>query len=224
MTNKIDVFIINIEVNEMKLAYVRVSSEDQNETRQVDKMKELGVEDRFIFIDKKSGKDFDREEYQKMKLVLREGDLLYVDSIDRLGRNFEKIQEEWYDITKNVGADVVALDMEDLFDSRKFKMQGDVGKLLESQMLTLLAWVAEQERKKIKTRQREGIEVAKKEGKYKGRKPIAYDKEHFEKLIKEVRAGERTNKYAMAQLGLKPNTYYKAVNEYDTKTGYWSDD
>lgn len=207
----------------MKLAYVRVSAEDQNEMRQVEKMKELGVEDRFIFIDKKSGKDFDREEYQKMKFVLREGDLLYVDSIDRLGRNFEKIQEEWYDITKNIGADIVALDMEDLFDSRKFKSQGDVGKLLESQMLTLLAWVAEQERKKIKTRQREGIEVAKKQGKYKGRKPVTYDKALFAKLMKEVEAGERTNRYAMAQLGLKPNTYYKAVTEYKARTGYWAE-
>ena len=198
----------------MKIGYVRVSSEEQNEGRQIEKMKELGVEDRFIFVDKKSGKDFDRKAYKSMKLVLREGDLLLVDSLDRLGRNFEQIQEEWHDITKGIGADIVALDMQELFDSRKFKQQGDIGKLLESQMLSLLAWVAEQERKKIHSRQREGIELAKKQGKYKGRKPIEYDLKKVAEVYKEVEEGNMTNLAAMRKLGLKKNTYYKAVREY----------
>ena len=141
----------------MKIAYVRVSTEEQNEDRQIEKVRSLGVADRFIFVDKASGKNFDRPAYRAMKQVLREGDLLIVDSIDRLGRDYDGIQEEWYEITKEIKADIVALDMADLFDSRKFKQQGEIGKLLERQMLSLLAWVAEQERKKIKTRQREGI-------------------------------------------------------------------
>lgn len=155
-----------------KFGYIRVSAKDQNEARQTEKMLSLGVADRFLFVDKQSGKDFDRPEYQAMCRMLRDGDLLYIDSIDRLGRNYEAIKNEWRRITREIGADVVALDMPDLFDSRKFRAQGDVGKLLEDQMLSLLAWVAEQERKKILTRQREGIEIAKRAGKYKGRKPV----------------------------------------------------
>ena len=152
--------------------YIRVSAKDQNESRQVEKMQSLKVQERFLFVEKQSGKDFNRPVYQSMCQMLRSGDLLYIDSIDRLGRNYEAIKDEWRHITREIGADVVALDMPDLFDSRKFRAQGDVGKLLEDQMLSLLAWVAEQERKKIRSRQREGIDIAKRQGKYKGRKPI----------------------------------------------------
>lgn len=205
----------------MKIAYVRVSTKEQNPERQIEKMKELGVEDRFIFIEKGSGKDFNRPIYQAMKLTLREGDLLFIDSIDRLGRNYEQDIEEWKELTKKIKVDVVALDKQDVFDSRKFRLQGDTGKLLEDMMLSLFSWIAEQEHKKIKERQAEGIANAKAKGVYKGRKPIEVNKEAFEAVLKEVEAGERTNKYAMKKLGLKPNTYYKAVGEYKTKTGRW---
>lgn len=201
--------------------YVRVSSKDQNPDRQIEKMHKLGIDDRFIFVEKQSGKDFDRAVYQGMKSTFRKGDLLYLDSIDRLGRNYEAVKEEWRELTRTIGVDVVALDMPDLFDSRKFKAQGDVGKLLEDQMLSLLAWVADQERKKINQRQLEGIARAKAEGKYKGRKPIEIDKAEFEAVYSEVVRGERTNKYAMKKLGLKPNTYYKAAKEFTTRTGRW---
>lgn len=173
----------------MNIAYVRVSTTDQNEERQVLKMRELGVEERFIFIDKQSGKDMDRPGYKTMRGVLREGDLLYIDSIDRLGRNYDNVISEWHFLTKQIGADIVALDMPDLFDSRKFKAQGDVGKLLETQILSLLAWVAEQERKKMKQRQLEGIALAKAAGHYKGGKekdPRNFDvcyKDYIEKNL-----------------------------------------
>lgn len=205
----------------MNTGYVRVSSKDQNETRQIEKMRELGIDERRIFIEKESGKTMDRPVYQAMKMsgALREGDLLYIDSIDRLGRNYEEVKNEWKVLTRDMKVDVVALDMPELFDSRKFKAQGDVGKLLEDQMLSLLAWVAEQERKKIRTRQAEGIAVAKAQGKYKGRKPIDVEKEKFEKLYGEVKRGERTATYAMKTLGLKPNTWYRMVAEFESRTG-----
>ena len=205
----------------MEFMYVRCSTKDQNEERQVNKAKELGIIDRNIYIEKASGKDFDRPVYQGLKnsSVIREGDILYVDSIDRLGRNYEGIISEWKEWTRDRGVDIVALDMNGLFDSRKFKNMGDYGKLMEDQMLSLLSWVAEQERNKIKTRQAEGIAIAKAEGKYKGRKPVEVDKYEFAKLYSEVVSGERTNKYVMDKLGLKRNTYYKLVEEFKTKTG-----
>ena len=208
----------------MNIAYVRVSSKDQNEARQLEKFRERGIEDRFIFIEKESGKDFEsRSVYQAMKLTLREGDVLFIDSLDRLGRNYDLIKDEWRDLTRVLMTDVVALDNEALFDSRKFREMGDIGKLLEDQMLSMLAYVAEQERLKIKTRQAEGIAIAKAAGKYKGRKPIEVDKVAFESLYGEVVRGERTNRYAMEKLGLKPVTYYKMVNELKTRTGRWGD-
>lgn len=200
----------------MNVGYVRVSTEEQNETRQVEKMRSLEIEERYIFVEKASGKNFaDRPIYEAMKqTVLREGDLLYIDSIDRLGRNYEEVVAEWRYLTRDMGIDVVALDMGEIFDSRKFKAQGDIGKLLENQMLTLLAWVAEQERNKIKIRQREGIEIAKKKGVYKGRKPIEVDEVEFARLYTDVLNGKRTNNSVMEELGLKRNTYYKAVANY----------
>lgn len=209
----------------MDAGYVRVSSKDQNEERQVIKMKELGIDDRRIFVEKASGKDFDRPVYQAMKNsgALRKGDVLYIDSVDRLGRNYEGIKDEWKCLTREMGVDVVALDMPDLFDSRKFRSMGEYGTLMEDQMLSLLAWVADQERKKIKTRQAEGIAVAKAEGKYKGRKPVEVNTYEFASLQGEVERGERTNKYVMDKLRLTRTTYYKLVDEYKTKTGRFAE-
>ena len=205
----------------MDAGYVRVSSKDQNEERQVEKMMAMGIDERRIFVEKASGKDFDRPVYQAMKNsgALRKGDVLYVDSIDRLGRNYEGIKDEWKALTRDMGVDVVALDMPDLFDSRKFRDMGEYGKLMEDQMLSLLAWVAEQERKKIKTRQAEGIALAKERGAYKGRKPVEVDKYEFARLRKEVKDGDRTNNSVMKKLGLTRTTYYQLVKEFDSKTG-----
>lgn len=199
--------------------YIRVSSKDQNEARQVEKMRELGIDERHIFIDKESGKNFDREQYQAMVAMLREGDLVYVPSIDRLGRNYKEILEQWSLITKEKNANIVVLDMP-LLDTRNDRDL--TGTLISDIVLQLLSYVAEKERESIRTRQAEGIAIAKAQGKYQGRKPIQVDKAEFEKVYAEVIRGERTNRYAMQKLGLKPNTYYKAVNEYKTKTGQWA--
>jgi DNA invertase Pin-like site-specific DNA recombinase len=200
--------------------YVRVSSDDQNEARQVEKMRELGIDERHIFIDKKSGKDFEREQYRAMMAMLREGDLVCIASLDRLGRNYREMGHEWEAITKVKKADILVLDMADILDTRK---KTDLtGTLISDMVVRLLSYVAELEREKIRIRQAEGIAIAKAEGKYQGRKAIEVDKEAFEKVYSEVVRGERTNRYAMQKLGLKPNTYYRVVNEYKTKTGQWA--
>lgn len=206
--------------NNITFGYVRVSSDDQNEARQVEKMRELGIDDRYIFIDKKSGKDFEREQYKAMLTMLREGDLVCITSLDRLGRNYCETGKEWETITKEKKADILVLDMADLLDTRK---QTDLtGTLISDIVIKLLSYVAEKERESIRARQAEGIAIAKAEGKYKGRKAITVDKEQFEKLYAEVIRGERTNRYVMQKMNLKPNTYYRLVNEYKTKTGQWA--
>ena len=201
----------------MEFMYVRCSTKEQNEERQVEKARELGIEDRNIYIEKASGKDFDRPVYQGMKnATLRKGDVLYIDSLDRLGRNYEGIVTEWQILTKEIGVDIVVLDMP-LLDTRNHRDL--TGTLISDIVLQLLSYVAENERVKIKTRQAEGIAIAKTEGKYKGRKPVEVDKYEFARLYTEVERGERTNKYVMDQMNLKRNTYYKIVEEYKTKTG-----
>jgi DNA invertase Pin-like site-specific DNA recombinase len=200
--------------------YVRVSSDDQNEARQVEKMREMGIDERHIFIDKKSGKDFEREQYRAMMAMLREGDLVCIASLDRLGRNYREMGQEWEAITKVKKADILVLDMADILDTRK---KTDLtGTLISDMVVRLLSYVAEKERESIRARQAEGIAIAKAQGKYQGRKAITVDKELFEKLYAEVVRGERTNRYVMQKMDLKPNTYYRLVNEYKTKTGQWA--
>jgi DNA invertase Pin-like site-specific DNA recombinase len=205
----------------MIIGYIRVSSKEQHIDRQVKKMKELGIEERFTFIDKQSGKDFDRPQYKAMKGVIREGDLVYIDALDRLGRNYDEIIKEWKHITREINADIIILENETLFDSRKFKSMGDMGKLMEDQFLSLLAYVAEQERKKILQRQKEGIAVAKAQGKHLGR-----PKFNIDSLTKDQRQGLETNYEAWKNkditgvafanmLELKKNTFYKIVKEYE---------
>ena len=204
--------------NNISFGYIRVSSKEQNEARQIEKMQELGIDERHIFIDKESGKDFNREQYQAMITMLRDGDLVFVSSIDRLGRNYSEILNQWTIITKEKKADIVVLDMP-ILDTRNDRDL--TGTLISDIVLQLLSYVAQKERENIKTRQAEGIAIAKAQGKYLGRKPIEVDKQAFESLYAEVVRGERTNRYAMQKLGLKPNTYYRFVNEYKTKTGAW---
>lgn len=151
-------------------AYIRVSHLDQNEARQVETMRLLGVLEENMYVDKASGKDTAREKYQKLRSIIKEGDLIYLDDLDRLGRNYDDVIDEWKYITRKLGADIVITSNAELFDSRKFKQMGDIGKLLEDQFLSMLAYVAEQERKKLRRRQAEGIKIAKAKGKYKGRK------------------------------------------------------
>lgn len=201
--------------------YARVSSKDQNEARQIEALTAHGIEERNIFLDKESGKDFDREQYQLMIRLLRDGDVVFVTSIDRLGRNYSEICQQWAMITQEIKADIVVMDMP-LLDTRK-KDQDLIGQVISDIVLKLLSYVAEVERRDIKERQKQGIEEAKKRGVYTGRQPIKIDKEAFENALAAVRRGEWSNKYAMGQLGLKPNTYYKAIKEHDTKTGRWAE-
>ena len=206
--------------NNITFGYARISSKDQNEARQIEKFKELGIDDRHIFVDKESGKDFNREQYKALIAMLREGDLIYVTSLDRLGRNYDEIGKHWEYITVEKKCDIVILDMPILDTRNKTDL---TGALISDIVLKLLSYVAEKERESIKVRQAEGIAIAKAQGKYQGRKPIQVDKVAFEKLYAEVIRGERTNKYVMQKLGLKPNTYWKAVKEYQTKTGQWGE-
>lgn len=198
----------------MKLAYGRVSAKDQNPERQLIKFRELGVEERFIFVDKQSGKDFDRPRYQAMRMMVREGDLVYLDALDRLGRDYDGIKSEWKYITREINADIVCLDNETLFDSRKFKTMGDLGKLLEDQFLSMLAYVAEQERKKNRLRQAEGIEVAKADGVKFGRPKVEIDAA-FVLVYDEWKNGSITATAAMKKLNMKHRTFYRRVNEYE---------
>lgn len=201
--------------------YARVSSKDQNEVRQMEALKAAGIDERNIFLDKQSGKDFNRENYKLMIRLLRDGDIVFVTSIDRLGRDYTEISKQWQTITQDIKADIVVLDMP-LLDTRN-KDKDLTGQLIGDIVLKLLSYVAEVERRDIKERQRQGIEEAKKRGAYTGRKPIDIDKAEFEKVYGEVVRKERTNKYAMQKLGLKPNTYYKAVAEFKTRTGRWEE-
>ncbi|TVY06904.1 recombinase family protein [Paenibacillus cremeus] len=202
----------------MKLAYIRISTKEQSIERQLIKMKKLGIEDRFIFIDKLSGKDFDRPQYRAMKFVIREGDLIYLDALDRLGRNYDGIIQEWKKITREIGADIVVLENETLFDSRKFKSMGDLGRLMEDQFLSLLSYVADQERQKMKQRQVEGIAVALQNGVKFGRPQVKLSDE-FGRIYTIWKLGETTAVEAMRRLGVKKNTFYRRVQMYEEKFG-----
>ena len=206
---------------EKMFGYARVSTKDQNEARQVEQFKAIGIDERDIFIDKESGKDFNREKYNALIATIREGDTIFVTSLDRLGRNYREMGEQWNLITKTMGADIVVMDM-DILDTRK-KGEDITKEFVCDLVFKILSYVADKERKNIKDRQAQGIALAKAAGKYKGRKPIEVDKAEFEKVYGEVVRGERTNRYAMQKLGLKPNTYYRFVNEIKTRTGLWAD-
>src|SRR5699024_3594127 len=149
-----------------KYGYIRVSSKDQNEHRQVVAMKEKGIHEHDIFMDKGSGKDFQRAQYQLLKRILRPGDVLYIHSLDRFGRNKEKIVEEWNAITKELQADIVVMDMP-LLDTTKYK--DSMGTFIADLVLQILSWIAQDERERIRKRQREGIDAAKNQGKVFGR-------------------------------------------------------
>lgn len=150
----------------MIYGYVRVSSTDQKIDRQIKAMKEFSKKENIefdeIYVDKESGKDFDRKNYQAMKERLLPNDLIIIKSIDRLGRNYDKIIEEWSNITKNIGCDIVVIDMP-LLDTRQ-KKDNLTGKFISDLVLQILSYVAETERRNIKERQREGIRIAKEKG------------------------------------------------------------
>lgn len=195
----------------MKVGYVRVSSKDQNEARQMLSMREYGVDK--IYMDKQSGKDFNRPEYQKMVSELKEGDVVILHSLDRLGRNYDAIIEEWHRITKQIKADIKVLDMP-LLDTTT---NGDnlTGKFVADMVLQILSYVAENERNNIRKRQKEGIAIAKKQGKYKGRAKKEYDKELFEQTKRRCDAGEITKKEFAEIMGISRKTLYNMLAEVE---------
>lgn len=198
--------------------YIRVSSKDQNEARQLKEMQELGIDERDIFIDKESGKNFNRPQYQTLKDRLREGDLLYIKSIDRFGRNSKEIKREWEEITQDIKADIKVLDMP-LLDTTQYRDQ--LGTFVSDLVLQVLSFVAERERENILQRQAEGIAVAKAKGKHLGRPQFnidSLDKEQRKTLETNYTSWknkEITGVQFMDMLDLKKNTFYKIVKEYE---------
>lgn len=189
----------------MKIGYVRVSTEQQNTARQESLMNALGVEK--VFIDKQSGKDRNRPELQNLMEYIREGDTVVVESISRMARSVVDLLNI-VDELKNKKVEFVS-------QKENIDTSTPQGKF----MLTVFAALAELERENILQRQREGIEIAKSQGKYKGRKPIEVDMERFAEVYNDVLIKKCTNKYAMKVLNLKPNTYYKAVARYKQEKG-----
>lgn len=186
-------------------AYARVSAQDQNVARQLDAFHAVGIADAFIFVDKKSGKNFERENYKKLLKKLKEGDTLFIKSIDRLGRNYTAIIEEWNRITNTIHAAIVVLDMP-LLDTRT-RSDTLVGKFIADIVLQILSFVAENERVNIKERQREGIEAAKRRGVKFGRPETAYSSE-FISVMQSYFEGAVPIKNALCKLGLKRSTFY----------------
>lgn len=195
----------------MKIGYGRVSSKDQNEARQIDAFESIGIDKPFV--DKKSGKDFDRKEYQAMKEFAREGDVLYVESLDRFGRNKSEILFEWQDLTVRKKVDIVVLDMP-LLDTTKYKEMDGLQTLIRDIVLQVLSWVAEDERRRIRKNQREGIDSALKRGVKLGRKPVERPVT-FPSYYKRWKAGEITATGAMREMGLKRTSFYKLVREFE---------
>lgn len=174
----------------MNYAYCRVSSKSQNLARQSKQINEWcqknNIEINEVFSDKESGKNFEREQYKMMKSKLKEGDLIIIVSIDRLGRNYDMIIREWSDITQKIGADIVVTDM-DLLDTRQ-KSDNLTGKFIANLVLQILSYVAETERRNIKTRQRQGIDIALQNGVKFGR-PETYDEDFRRRVQIDYEAG-----------------------------------
>ncbi len=189
--------------------YARVSSTEQNLDRQIEALVAYGVEDRHIITDKMSGKSFDRPGYQTLKgQLLREGDVLVIKELDRLGRNYEQIKSEWHEL-RQMGIDVVVIDMPMLSTADKT----DLEKVLIANIIfELLSYLAEKERVKIKTRQAEGIAVAKSKGVRFGRPRTKIPHGFFEE-VKRWQAGEQTATETMQRLGIKRTTFYKLIKD-----------
>ncbi|SHJ14230.1 recombinase family protein [Lutispora thermophila] len=193
-------------------AYLRVSTKEQNLNRQLDAIKQLNehIDERDIYLDMASGKDFNRPEWQALKRSIRPGDTLFIHSLDRLGRNKAQILREWQWLVDNK-INIVVLDMP-LLDTRKYVDLDGIGELVTSLVLQILSWLAEEERKKIKERQREGINAALRRGIKFGRPPVPKP-QNFDEIYKQWKNGEITATKAMQILGLKRNTFYKFASQ-----------
>ena len=191
--------------------YIRVSSQDQNEDRQLIAMKDLAIPQAHLFIDKQSGKDFERPAYRQLVKVLKSGDLLYVLSIDRLGRNYEEIQNQWRVLTKEKGVDIVVLDMP-LLDTRNGKDL--MGTFIADLVLQILSFVAQSERDNIKKRQAQGIAAAQARGTHMGR-PCKTMPDSFGALIRDWEKKKTPLAKVLEQCGgIHEATFYRKLAEY----------
>ena len=190
----------------MKYGYVRVSTTTQNIDRQMEEMHKFGLTDEFIYIDKQSGKDFDRPNYQIMKSKLKKDDLLIIKSIDRLGRNYEMIIKEWSDITKIIEADICVIDFP-LLDTRS-ENTNLVGKFISDIVLQVLSFVAQNERENIRQRQAEGIRIAKEKGVHMGR-PKYKLPNNFTEIVVRYHNKELTHIDAAEILNMTRGTFLK---------------
>ena len=190
--------------------YVRVSTQEQNETRQLTAMREFGVEKENIIVEKLSGKDFQRPRYQRLVRLLKPGDVLVIKSIDRLGRDYEEIQNQWRVLTREKGVDIVVLDMP-LLDTRRGKDL--VGTFLSDVVLQVLSFVAENERSTIRQRQAEGIAAATRRGVRFGR-PCVRPPEDFPQIVEAWRAGQLSFRDALERSGLAEATFYRRLREH----------
>lgn len=190
----------------MKYGYVRVSTKEQNIDRQLVDMYAQGLNDKTIFIDKQSGKDFERNEYKKLKKKLKSGDLLIIKSIDRLGRNYDMIIDEWRTLVNDMNVDIQVLDMP-LLDTRT-EGKNLVGKFISDIVLQILSFVAENERENIKKRQAEGIRIAKEKGKHLGRPKLKLPK-NFTIITNQYKKKEITLAEALSSLKMNRSTFYK---------------
>ena len=198
------------EVRKIKIyGYVRVSTLEQNEERQLIALKNMGLNDNQIYIDKISGKDFNRPQYKRLVKKIRNGDLLYVLSIDRLGRNYEDIQQQWRIITKEIGADICVVDMP-LLDTRRDKDL--IGTFIADIVLQLLSFVAQNERENIKSRQRQGIEAAKMRGVKFGR-PRKELPDNFGDMVDSWRNKELSKKAILSVCNISESTFYRNVRK-----------
>ena len=191
--------------------YIRVSSKDQKEDRQQIALKEVGVELQNIYVDKQSGKDFNRPQYKKMLRKLKKDDLLYIKSIDRLGRNYEEILQQWRILTKEKSVDIVVLDMP-LLDTRRGKDL--MGTFLSDIVLQVLSFVAENERTNIKQRQAEGIAAAKAQGIKFGRPPLPLP-DNFYEVHKAWRSKKITLKQAAEACNMPVGTFYGKARKFE---------
>ena len=191
--------------------YVRVSTREQNEDRQLIALREVGVSDKNIFMDKQSGKDFERPQYKKLLRKMKKDDLLYIKSIDRLGRNYEEILQQWQILTKEKGVDIVVLDMP-LLDTRRGKDL--MGTFLSDIVLQVLSFVAENERTNIRQRQAEVIAAAKAKGVKFGRPPLPLPEKFYE-IHKAWREKKITLKEAAEACKMPVGTFYGKARKFE---------
>ncbi|SFT54258.1 Site-specific DNA recombinase [Selenomonas sp. GACV-9] len=192
-------------------AYIRVSSLDQNEARQLRAMEELKIPAGNIYIDKQSGKDFHRRNYQKLLQVLEPGDLLYILSIDRLGRNYKEIQNQWRYLTEEKGIDICVVDMP-LLDTRQYKDL--LGTFISDLVLQVLSFVAESERDNIRKRQAQGIAAAKAKGVRFGRPEVSVPR-NFPVLVNKWRSNKITREEILQTCKMSKATFYRKVREME---------